>query len=99
MDSNRNFKFPDVALVNRVHAYNFRAAQSRTFPIRVYAGPGGDANNYIVVRYRNYRVIAAQTFDTLSNARAQAHIWDDDTCAVHILDENGVKQPKNEENK
>jgi len=73
--------------------------KSRTFPIRVYAGPGGDANNYIVVRYRNYRVIAAQTFDTLSNARAQAHIWDDDTCAVHILDENGVKQPKNEENK
>jgi hypothetical protein len=46
-------------------------------------------DNFIVVRYRHYHIVAAVSFETLDSAMFLAEEWDDDTCAVKVIDTDG----------
>ena len=72
-----------------------RAGIQRTFHVHVFAGAERTANQYLIAVYRHYRLIHAETRDTLEQARSAAHEieqeFGDDGAAIHIVDEHGTR--------
>lgn len=83
-------------MTNQTHQ-STQQPQQRTFHLHVWAGLDQDrkANEFLISVYRYYRLIHAETKDTLKEARAAARMIEeehgDGNVAVHITDEHGTQ--------
>lgn len=71
-----------------------RAGTQRTFHVHAFAGSDRASNQYIVLVYMNYRLMHAETVDTLYEARTAAAELDDGyegNAFIKIFDEHGTE--------
>lgn len=71
-----------------------REGMQRTFHVHVFAGAERIANQYLVAVYMDYRLMHAETVDTLDAARTTAAELDDSyggNAFIKIFDEHGTE--------